>query len=62
MQRLRENPDLKDDVYVRGRFIKYLQREERAFPEWVPVREICEESPTLEDIYLYYERMGHVPE
>ncbi len=62
MQSLQENPDVKDDVYVRGRFIKYLQREGRAFPAQIPVREVHEEPPTLEDIYLYHERIGHVPE
>jgi ABC-2 type transport system ATP-binding protein len=62
MQRLQENLDVKDDVYVRGRFIKYLQREGRALPKQIPVREIIEEPPTLEDIYLYYERIGHAPE
>ena len=62
MQSLQRNPALKDDVYVRGRFIKYLQREGRDFPEQIPVREICEETPSLEDVYLYYERMGHASE
>jgi ABC-2 type transport system ATP-binding protein len=62
MQILREDPDVKDDVYVRGRFIKFLQREGRTFPVQIPVREIREESPTLEDIYLYHERIGHATE
>lgn len=62
MKSLEENPEVRDDVYVRGRFIKYLQREGNVFPEQIQVREIREEPPTLEDIYLYYERMGHAPE
>lgn len=62
MQSLQGNPDLKDDVYVRGRFIKYVQKEGRDFPEQIPVREKYEEAPSLEDVYLYYERMGHATE
>jgi ABC-2 type transport system ATP-binding protein len=62
IQILQEDPAVKDDVYVRGRFIKFLQREGRVFPEHIPVREIHEEPPTLEDIYLYHERIGHAPE
>ncbi len=59
MQSLQENPDLEGDIYVRGRYIKYLQREEKHQLELIPAREIREESPSLEDIYIYYERMGH---
>lgn len=59
IQDLQEDPDFRNDVYVRGRYIKYLQREGRAFPAQIPVREIHEEPPTLEDIYLFHERMGH---
>lgn len=60
MEMLQEYPEIKDDVYVRGRCIKYLQREGRLLPARIPAREIQEESPTLEDIYIYYERIGHV--
>jgi ABC-2 type transport system ATP-binding protein len=60
MQILQENPDIKDDVYIRGRYIKYLQREKGRLLEQIPAREIHEEIPTLEDIYIYYERIGHV--
>jgi ABC-2 type transport system ATP-binding protein len=60
MQSLQKNPDIKDDIYIRGRYIKYLQREESHLLELIPAREIQEEPPTLEDIYIYYERIGHV--
>ena len=59
MQDLLKDPDLKNDVYVRGRFIKYLRREGRDDRTRIPSREIYEESPTLEDIFLYYERSDH---
>ncbi len=61
MQSLQKDPDVKRDVYVRGRFIRYLQREGTAFPVQIPVREIQEEPPTLEDIYIYHERISHAP-
>jgi ABC-2 type transport system ATP-binding protein len=60
MESLQENPDIRNDVYIRGRYIKYLQKEENLLLEQIPAREIHEESPTLEDIYIYYERTGHV--
>ncbi len=60
MQSLQKIPDIKNDIYIRGRYIKYLQREESRLLELIPAREIHEESPTLEDIYIYYERIGHV--
>lgn len=56
MQSLQANPKIKDDVYVRGRYIKYLQRAGSPLLEQIPARDIREESPTLEDIYLFYER------
>ncbi len=59
MQKLQANPKVKDDVYVRGRYIKFLQKEGSLSLEEIPAREIKEEIPTLEDIYIYYERDGH---
>lgn len=59
MQSLRADPEIRDDVYVRGRYIKYLQRGKMSPIGRIPTREIQEESPTLEDIFLYYERSGH---
>jgi len=62
MKSLQADQEIRNDVYVRGRFIKYLQRGGRAFPAQIPVREIHEEPPSLEDIYIYHERIGHAPE
>lgn len=59
MQGLQADPEIRDDVYMRGRYIKYLQRGEMGPIARIPTREIQEESPTLEDIFLYYERSGH---
>jgi ABC-2 type transport system ATP-binding protein len=59
MERLQANPAIKDDIFVRGRYIKYLCLEGKLPPEQIPAREIHEEPATLEDIYIYYERIGH---
>ena len=60
MQSLRADENLKDDVYVCGRYLKYMQKRGTSAPfEKIPAREIREEPPTLEDIYLYYERSGY---
>lgn len=59
IQKLQANSKIKDDVYVRGRYIKFLQKEGSLPLEEIPAREIREEIPSLEDIYIYYERSGH---
>lgn len=60
MQNLQADPEIRDDIYIRGRFIKYLEKErENSLLDRIPAREVHEETPTLEDIYLYYERKGH---
>jgi ABC-2 type transport system ATP-binding protein len=59
IQKLQENPKIKDDVYIRGRYIKFLQKKGSLPPEGIPACEIREEIPSLEDIYIYYERSGH---
>jgi ABC-2 type transport system ATP-binding protein len=47
---------LKGDFYIRGRYIKCLCREDSSFLSQIEAEEIKEEKPTLEDIYLFYER------
>lgn len=59
MQKLQAAPEIKNDVYIRGRFIKYMQRGEKSYIRQIPAREIQEEIASLEDIYLYYERTDH---
>lgn len=60
MKTLQADPEIRNDIYVRGRYIKYLEKEEkRSSLGRIPALEIWEETPTLEDIYLYYERKGH---
>ena len=59
MKELQTIPEIKDDVYIRGRFIKYMQKGEKNLIRQIPAREIQEEPASLEDIYLYYERTDH---
>jgi len=58
LQRIRENPAVRDDVYIRGRYLKYMRRGPLPPEELTPAREIREVPPTLEDVYLFYERSG----
>jgi len=53
---LKKNRQLKDNVYIRGKYIKYLQTGERSHIDLIPHISVEEEEPKLEDIYIYYER------
>jgi ABC-2 type transport system ATP-binding protein len=58
LQQLKKNEQLKDNVYIRGRYIKYLEPQ-GADPDLIsliPNTSVEKEEPKLEDIYLYYER------
>lgn len=56
LEELRRDPQLRDDVYIRGQYLKYLQSGPRSALERIPHRSAVEEQPRLEDIYLFYER------
>jgi ABC-type multidrug transport system ATPase subunit len=58
MKMIQEIEDIRDFVFMRGPFIKYLSTEGKALLSRIPAREVKEETPGLEDIYLYYERSG----
>jgi ABC-2 type transport system ATP-binding protein len=49
-------PGLEASAYMRGKFIKYLQTGSENLGLRIPHLEMVEEEPTLEDIYIYYER------
>jgi ABC-2 type transport system ATP-binding protein len=49
-------PDLGASAYMRGKFIKYLQTGGENLGRLIPHLEMVEETPTLEDMYIYYER------
>jgi len=48
--------EIRDNFYIRGRYIKCLCRGTPEFLSRINVYEVKEEKPTLEDVYLYYER------
>jgi ABC-type multidrug transport system ATPase subunit len=57
LQELKGNEQIKDNVYIRGKYIKYLQPEaDRNLISLIPNTHVEEEIPKLEDIYIYYER------
>ncbi len=58
IQQLKTNEQLKDNIYIRGKYIKYLQPDEadRDLISLIPQIRVEEEKPKLEDIYIYYER------
>lgn len=49
-------PGLEEAAYMRGKYIKYLQTGDENLGRLIPHREMAEEAPTLEDMYIYYER------
>ena len=49
-------PGLEASSYMRGKFIKYLQTGSENLGRLVPHLEMVEEKPSLEDMYIYYER------
>lgn len=59
MQTLKQDPQVKDDVYIRGKYIKYIDSHNGQFIERIPHDSVEEEKPKLEDMYIYYERHEH---
>ncbi len=49
-------PGLEASAYMRGKFIKYLQTGSENLGRLIPHLEMVEEKPSLEDMYIYYER------
>ena len=57
MAGLGENDAVKNNVYIRGKYIKLVQGAGDDLTHLIPHVEIEEEAPKLEDMYLYYERL-----
>lgn len=56
LERWRKNGSAGGALFLRGQYIRYLQESpEQGLPA-IPMREVTEQEPTLEDIYIYYER------
>jgi ABC-2 type transport system ATP-binding protein len=56
MQQINAVPGLSGQVHMRGKFIRYMQSGPKNLAGQVPHLEIVEETPTLEDVYIYHER------
>lgn len=55
-EKLKHKDDIRQDIYIRGRWLIYLERKKSDFLKTLPALEIHKEQPRLEDIYLFYER------
>jgi len=49
-------PRLLDELYVRGRYLVYMQSSKENFMHLIPHRRCHRDEPRLEDVYVYYER------
>jgi len=58
MESLEGDGGLRENFYVRGKYIKYLQTGGQNHIDLIPHVHVEEEEPGLEDIYIYYERRG----
>ncbi len=56
MESLQAHRELKENLYIRGKYIKYLQTGRVNHVHLIPHVSVEEEKPKLEDIYIYYER------
>jgi ABC-2 type transport system ATP-binding protein len=56
MENLEAHKELKENLYIRGKYIKYLQTNVINHVNLIPHISIEEEKPKLEDIYIYFER------
>jgi ABC-type multidrug transport system ATPase subunit len=56
MRQVESTPGLAGQAYMRGKFIRYMQTGPENLAPQIPHLEISEEKPTLEDIYIFYER------
>jgi ABC-2 type transport system ATP-binding protein len=59
LERLNRIPELKNNLYIRGKYLKYLQSGDKDHTHLIRNQSIKEEKPRLEDIYLYYERIDN---
>ena len=56
LENLQKKEAFRENVYIKGKFLNLIQEENTGLPEKIPYKQIKEEKPTLEDIYLYYQR------
>ena len=56
MDILEQDPNIRNNVYMRGRYLRFMETENVRFPDGISVKEKSEIPPSLEDIYIFYER------
>jgi ABC-2 type transport system ATP-binding protein len=56
MRQVEATPGLGGQAHMRGKFIRYLQTGSENPGRQIPHLEMVEEKPSLEDMYIYYER------
>jgi len=56
LEKAKSDPDLKKNVFMRGRFLMLIQHKGQDLMHKIPHAEITHEEPRLEDIFLYYAR------
>lgn len=61
LKNLPDEEDLRRNVYIQGGTLRCLEPPGRDFRRLIPHAKAEEESPTLEDIYIYYERSAERP-
>jgi ABC-type multidrug transport system ATPase subunit len=57
LQELHQKPSLRDRIFIKGKYLRCIQKQEEFTLPSIPHISVEEEKPTLEDIYLYYERI-----
>jgi ABC-2 type transport system ATP-binding protein len=56
LERWHESGSAGGALFLRGQYLRYLQESPEQGMPAIPMREVTEQEPTLEDIYIYYER------
>ncbi|MEN8153307.1 MAG: ABC transporter ATP-binding protein [Acidobacteriota bacterium] len=59
LEELKKEKRLEGKVFMKGKYIKFISKDDDDLLSLIPGKQIREESPGLEDIYLYYERIAN---
>lgn len=56
VKKLNLHREIKNRLYIRGKYLIYMEDSENSCLDLIPSRQTEVKKPSLEDIYLYYER------
>ncbi len=56
MDKIKKRRGIKQNFFVKGKYINLITTRDESFLQGIDAVEISEQSPTLEDIYMFYER------